>query len=82
MKTHVVKPGDTLSGLAKKYGTTVQAIAELNNIKHVNLIYDGTTLKIPEGPTPGSSLIDLVEKVLMDVENLPSFQELMRKMEG
>ena len=27
---HKVQPGDTLSGLARAYGTTVQAIAALN----------------------------------------------------
>ena len=30
--THVVKKGDTLSGIAKRYGTTVNKICKLNNI--------------------------------------------------
>lgn len=36
---YTVKKGDTLSGIAKKYGTTVAYLAKLNNIKNVNLIY-------------------------------------------
>ena len=44
--THKVVKGDTLSALAKKYGTTVSAIAKLNNIKNVNLIYVGQVLTI------------------------------------
>ena len=44
--THKVVKGDTLSALAKKYGTTVNAIAKLINIKNVNLIYVGQVLTI------------------------------------
>lgn len=47
--THVVQSGDTLSELAVKYGTTVDALAKLNNIKNPDLIYTGSTLKLPEG---------------------------------
>ena len=45
-----VKSGDTLSKIAKKYGTTVKAIKEANpdKIKNVNKIYAGDTIKIPE----------------------------------
>lgn len=42
-----IKKGDTLSAIAKKYGTTVKAIAKANNIKNVNLIYAGKTITIP-----------------------------------
>lgn len=44
--TYKVVKGDTLSALAKKYGTTVNAIAKENNIKNVDLIYVGQVLKI------------------------------------
>lgn len=44
--TYVVKRGDTLSKIAKKYGTTVNQIAGLNGIRNVNLIYAGENLKI------------------------------------
>ena len=44
--TYTVKRGDTLSAIAKKYGTTVKAIAAENGIKNVNLIYVGQKLKI------------------------------------
>lgn len=43
---YTVKRGDTLSAIAKKYGTTVKAIAAENGIKNVNLIYVGQKLKI------------------------------------
>lgn len=44
--TYTVVRGDTLSAIAKKYGTTVSALASLNNIKNVNLIYVGQVLQI------------------------------------
>lgn len=44
--THKVVKGDTLSAIAKKYGTTVDVIAKLNGIKNVNLIYVGQVLTI------------------------------------
>lgn len=36
---HIVERRDTLSKIAKKYGTTVKQLASWNNIKNVNLIY-------------------------------------------
>lgn len=50
--TYTVKRGDTLSAIAKKYGTTVSALATLNNIQNVNLIYIGQVLKIDGTPDP------------------------------
>lgn len=45
--TYTVKSGDTLSGIAKKYGTTVAKLVELNGIKNANLIYKGQLIKLP-----------------------------------
>ncbi|WP_199427166.1 GH25 family lysozyme [Thermaerobacillus caldiproteolyticus] len=43
---YIVQKGDTLSGIAKKYGTTVQNLVRLNNIKNPDLIYVGQQLKL------------------------------------
>lgn len=45
--TYVVKRGDTLSGIAKKYGVTVQQLVNINNISNSNYIYVGQVLTIP-----------------------------------
>lgn len=45
-KTYTVKAGDTLSGIAAKYGTTYQKIAAANGIGDPNKIYVGQKLKI------------------------------------
>ena len=43
---YIVKSGDTLSGIAKKYNTTYQKIAKDNNISNPNLIYPNQKLVI------------------------------------
>jgi len=43
---YTVKPGDTLSGIAQKYGTTVAKLQSLNGISNPDKIYAGQKLKI------------------------------------
>lgn len=45
---YIVKSGDTLSGIASKYGTTYQKLARINNISNPNIIFPGQVLKIEE----------------------------------
>jgi LysM repeat protein len=47
VRYHVVQPGETLSGIAMRYGTTPWAIAAANGIANVNYIRAGQTLRIP-----------------------------------
>lgn len=53
--TIIIKRGDTLSGIALKYNTTVARLVEINNIANPNLIYTGQTLIVPSGETEGDS---------------------------
>ena len=46
---YIVKKGDTLSGIASRYGTTYQVLASYNGISNPNLIGVGQTIKIPNG---------------------------------
>jgi LysM repeat protein len=50
---HIVRWGETLSGIAYRYGTTVHAIASYNGIVNPNCIYAGQRLVIPSGHGPG-----------------------------
>lgn len=45
-KTYTVKSGDTLSGIASKYKTTVAKLVKDNNIANANLIYVGQKIAI------------------------------------
>ena len=46
---YTVQAGDTLSGIASKFGTTYQHLAEINGIVNPNIIYAGQVIKIDGG---------------------------------
>ncbi|HEU5170328.1 MAG TPA: LysM peptidoglycan-binding domain-containing protein [Gemmatimonadales bacterium] len=44
---HVVRRGETLAGLARRYGVTVQALRDANNLAADEVLKSGTRLRIP-----------------------------------
>ena len=44
---YVIEKGDTVEGIAKRFGTTVKILCELNNIYNPHLIYPGNKLLVP-----------------------------------
>ncbi len=52
---HVVRPGETLTGIAVRYGTTIGAIATANGLADVNRISAGQRLVIPGAPPVGQA---------------------------
>jgi len=49
LKTHTIRSGETLGALAKKFGTSVEKLAQANNISNPNKITAGKKLVIPDG---------------------------------
>lgn len=47
MSDYRIKYGDTLSQLARRFGTSVQSLAQSNGIKNPDLIFAGAALKVP-----------------------------------
>lgn len=43
---YTVQTGDTLTAIARKFGTTVNKLKKLNNIANANLIYTGQKIKV------------------------------------
>lgn len=78
--TYTVRPGDTLSGIAARYGTSYQSIASYNGIRNPNLIYPGEQIRIPLGMNessaeyytirPGDTLSGIAERFGTTVERL------------
>lgn len=51
---YVVRRGDTLSNIARRYNTTVYTLVQLNGIRNPNLIYIGQRLRVP-APSSGGT---------------------------
>lgn len=45
-KYHTVRSGDTLSGIAKRYGTTVRKLCALNGIKETKILQIGQKIRV------------------------------------
>ena len=56
-EVYTVKSGDTLSGIAVKYNTTYQKLAEYNNISNPSIIYVGQKIRIPRIYKIGDTVI-------------------------
>ena len=54
MTTYRIKKGDTLSGIARRYGTTTLALAKANHFRNANVISAGRTLTVPGHSTKSS----------------------------
>jgi membrane-bound lytic murein transglycosylase D len=46
-KTHIVRSGETLKGLARRYGVSIQALREANGLTEQDTLRTGIALKIP-----------------------------------
>jgi len=59
---HIVRWGENLTGIARRYGTSVQAIVAANHLTNANRIYAGQRLIIPGGwvPAPVSGRVHIV----------------------
>ncbi|RST56917.1 LysM peptidoglycan-binding domain-containing protein [Siminovitchia terrae] len=73
--THIVKKGDTLSAIAKKYKTTVNELVKINGIKNQNLIKVGQKIKLPgsttvapkpKGDQKTTSVVDYLKSIGQD----------------
>lgn len=90
-KTYTVRKGDTLWEIAQKYGTTVDKLVKLNNIKNRNIISVGQVLIISEDkkePAKTEKEKDYtaigkqVEKAITAIENLSAVKKLEDLLNG
>ena len=80
--TYVVKSGDSLYSIARKYNTTVDEIKSLNNLTS-NLLSIGQVLKIPSGSSTntyvvksGDNLYSIARKYQITVNELKKLNNL------
>ena len=73
---HTVLKGETLSKIAKRYNTTIEALQKANSIKNVNLIQIGQKLNIPNVSKDYEAIGKQFQRALNDVRNLPNVKKL------
>lgn len=55
--SHIVRSGETLSGIAQRYGVSLSNVISANpQIQNPNLIFAGQSVRIPSGGTSGESV--------------------------
>lgn len=82
--TYTVQPGDTLSGIATKYGTTYQTLSAINGIGDPNQIWPGQVLKVTGTASQestyyvqaGDTLSSIASKFGTTVSNLVSINHI------
>jgi LysM repeat protein len=76
---HVVKPGETLFGIARTYGMDVGELRKINRLENAT-IKEGQTLRVkadsPENANQGTALIDAMEEVQDSTPKLEQFPDL------
>jgi LysM repeat protein len=50
--SYTIVAGDTLSAIARRFGTTVATLAQLNGLANVDVLYIGQVLVLPGQPAP------------------------------
>lgn len=81
---YVVKPGETLSKIAKDYNTTVEITRKFNKIPNPNYILAGSTIILVVSPPeaiiytvrPGDTLYSIAKKYGTSVQNLKEYNYL------
>ena len=72
---YTVQSGDTLSEISQKFNTTVETLAQKNNINNVNVISVGQQLDIPDGNTQAVTPVQQVQ------QSQPVVQEQFKNVE-
>lgn len=74
--SYIVQIGDTISGIALKYGTTVRELVTINNIQNPNLIYPGQEIKVPINGNPQNGTEYHTGHIVYKVEKGDTLSEL------
>ena len=71
---YIVKSGDTLSGIAERYGSTVADIASASGVSNPDMIYTGQVLTIPDAGS--DDVRNALNACINAIDDLPEFRRL------
>jgi nucleoid-associated protein YgaU len=69
---HVVRAGESLSSIARRYGTTVAKLARINHLNPSSYLLIGTKLRIPAGSRPQRVRTQSVAYRTMSIDSVRS----------
>lgn len=87
LRVHVVTPGDNLTTIARRYGTSVERLAEENGIQPKETLHPGQKLRLPRGSKPeqkyvvraGDTLIGIAKRHRVSLKALLERNRLDRR---
>lgn len=80
--SYTVVSGDTLSGIASRYGVSVSALASANGIANPNVIYVGQTIRISGSSSSGSSSTTSVVSTPSSTQVSGSYSDIIHQVFG
>lgn len=60
VKQHIVQAGDTLTGIARQYATTVETLLKLNTLPNPDILAIGQVILLPDVPTEETPNLPLI----------------------
>jgi LysM repeat protein len=72
LRIHVVRAGESLSSIARRYGTTVAKLAHVNHLNPSHVLLIGTKLRIPTGSRPQRVRTQSVAYRTMSIDSVRS----------
>ncbi|SHF43127.1 BsuPI-related putative proteinase inhibitor [Desulforamulus putei] len=83
MAVYIVQPGDTLSGIAARFNTTVEELQRLNNIANPNLIFVGQQITVPDTVAPSPTPTPSPEETSGETEQVTrQYSSIVRALVG
>jgi len=55
-EVYIIQPGDSLSGVASKFGITINQLLNINNLDNPDFVFVGQRLILPSGTIPQNAL--------------------------
>jgi len=79
-RTYVVRPGDSLTAVATRFGTTVPALARMNKLAAGSVLLIGARLKLPASPGLTATPSDVQGRLTAWADRLGVSSDLVRAL--
>ena len=66
--TYVIRSGDTITGIAARFGVTIQAVLDANGLTRSSIIYAGRTLTVPGVSSAPAATAGVVTALTAEME--------------